>query len=148
MGTIEHETQIDFEAIGKKLQSAKPLDKDETFLIFGRAANFALSLIDERLDRSYAALPMSIEVRSHMTIIVLDRVVSLYQSGSTPLFDGLKKAVCETFLIKDEDLSNERLYSVLSSNLDEYFTKEIDEEVRRKMGFIREAVTQVVPSKS
>ena len=148
MGTLEHETQISFEAIGKKLQSAKPLDKDETFLIFGRATNFASSLIDERLDRPYTALPMSIEVRSHMTVIVLDRVVSLYQSGSTLLFDGLKKTICETFLIKEENLSSERLYSVLSLNLDEYFTKEIDEEVRKKMGFIREAVNQVVPSKN
>lgn len=148
MGTIEYEAQINFEAVGKKLQSAKPLDKDETFLVFSRAANFASNLIDEKLDRPYTASPMSIEVRSHMTVIVLDRVVSLYQSGSTILFDSLKEAVCKTFLISDKDLSNERLYTVLSSSLDEYFSKEIDEEVSSKMSFIRGAVEQVVPTKN
>lgn len=143
MGTLEYEAQVDFEAVGKKLQSAETLNKDEMFLVFSRAANFASDLIDSKLDKTHAASSASVEVRSHMTVIVLDRVVSLYQSGSTPLFANLKEAVCETFLIKGEDLSDERLYSVLSSSLDEYFNKEISEEVKKYMGLIRGAVDQV-----
>ena len=41
MGTLEHEARIDFEAIGKKLQSAENLNQDEKFLVFSRATNFA-----------------------------------------------------------------------------------------------------------
>ena len=144
MGTLERGTQIDYEAVGKKLQSAALLNDDEKFLVFGRASYFASGLIDEKLDKPYTISPISMEVRSHMAVIVLDRVVSLYQSGSTVLFDNLKKAVCETFLIKNEDLSNERLYSVLGSSLDEYFTREISDEVKKNMGFIRGAVDQVI----
>jgi hypothetical protein len=148
MGTLEHESQVDFEAVGKKLQSGATLSKDETFLVFGRATNFASDLIDSNLKETYATLPVSVEVRSHMTVVVLDRMVSLYQGGSTTLFDGLKKEVCEAFFIQEENLSNERLYSVLSSSLDEYFTREISDEVVKKMSYIRGVADQVVPSKT
>ncbi len=143
MGTLEHEAQIDFKAVGRKLKSAEALNKDEIFLVFGRATNFASDLIDSKLDKTHAASSVSVEVRSHMTVIVLDRLVSLYQGGSTPLFANLKEAVCQTFSIKSKDLSDERLYLVLSSSLDEYFSKDISEEVKKNMGLIRGAVDQV-----
>ena len=82
-----------------------------------------------------------------MTVIVLDRVVSQYQAGSTMLFDNLKKAVCELFVIKNNDLTDERLCTLLSSSLDEYFAREINDEVSKKMGFIRSAVESIVPNK-
>ncbi|EKE12803.1 MAG: hypothetical protein ACD_13C00140G0001 [uncultured bacterium] len=147
MGTLEHEARIDFEAIGKKLQSAENLNEDEKFLVFSRATNFASDLIDQKLERPYTASPMDIDVRSHMTVIVLDRVVSQYQAGSTMLFDNLKKAVCELFVIKNNDLTDERLCTLLSSSLDEYFAREINDEVSKKMGFIRSAVESIVPNK-
>ena len=147
MGTLEHEAQVDFEAVGRKLQSLEALNKDEIFLVFGRATNFASDLIDSNLNQTYATTPLSIEVRSHMNVVVLDRMVSLYQSGSTILFDGLKKAVCEAFSIQEENLLDGRLYSVLSSSLDEYFTREISDEVVKKMGYIRGVANQVIPSK-
>ena len=147
MGTLEHEARIDFEAIGKKLQSAENLNEDEKFLVFSRATNFASDLIDQKLEKLYIVSPMSIDVRSHMTVIVLDRVVSQYQAGSTMLFDNLKKAVCELFVIKNNDLTDERLHTLLSNGLDEYFTHEINDEVRKNMNFIRSAVESVVPSK-
>jgi hypothetical protein len=148
MTTLEHESQVDFEAVGRKLQSAETLNEDEKFLVFGRATNFASDLIDSNLKETYATSPVSVEIRSHMTVVVLDRVVSLYQGGSTILFDGLKKAVCEAFSIQEENLSDGRLYSVLSSSLDEYFTREISDEVRKKMSYIRGVADQVVPSKT
>lgn len=143
MGIREHEakTQIDYKLVGKKLLSAEVMEEDQKNLVFEIATKFASDLVNEKT----GDLQMSKEVRSHMNVIVLDRVVSLYQSGSTATFEDLKRTICETFSVDEEMLTNERLRTFLSSRLDEYFDKNVSEEVGKNMEFIRTKADKVVP---
>lgn len=144
---IESRPKIYYESIGKKFLSGKDLTDEEKNSIFGNAVEYASNLVDEKKEyiRDLSKKPQN--VRSHLDVIVLDRVVSFYQSGSTVMFEGLKKNICDTFSINEEKLPDEKLYTFLSSNLDKYFENEISSEVENSMDFIRTIVQRVVPTK-
>jgi len=144
---IESRLKIYYESIGKKFLSGKDLTDEEKNSIFGNAVEYASNLIDEKKENLQDLSKKSQNVRSHLDVIVLDRVVSFYQSGSTVMFEGLKKNICDAFSIKEEKLPDEKLYTFLSSSLNEYFENEIDSEVENNMNFIRTIVQRVVPTK-
>jgi len=144
---LQSQSQINYELVGKKLLSGEAMNNVEKNSIFEIATKFASNLVDDKADTLHGILQQSQDVRDHMNVIVLDRVVSLYQSGSTVIFENLKKTVCDSLLIKESRLSDERLYAFLNSSLDEYFGNEIGSEVKKGMDFIRETVERVVPTK-
>jgi hypothetical protein len=147
MGIREHETQINYGLVGRKLLLSEVMDRNEKNLVLEIATKFASDLVEEKVKNPYGPLQMSGDAKNHMNMIVLDRVLSLYQSGSTIMFDNLKKTVCESLLIEGDHLSNERLHTFLSSGLDEYFDNEVSGEVGKSMGFIRGVVESIFPDR-
>ncbi len=141
---IESRPKIYYESIGKKFLSGKDLTDEEKNSIFGNAIEYASNLVDEKKEYIQDLSKKPQNVRSHLDVIVLDRVVSFYQSGSTVMFEDLKKNICNAFSIKEEKLPDEKLYTFLSSNLDEYFENKIDSEVEKNMNFIRTVVERIV----
>jgi len=144
---VESKQKIYYESIGKKFLSGKNLTDEEKNSIVEVAVRYASSLVDERKVNLQDLSKKPQHVRDHLDMIVLDRVVSFYQSGSTTMFEDLKKTVCDAFSIKEERLSDEKLHSFLSSGLDEYFENDISSEVEDNMNFIRATVQRVVPTK-
>ncbi|EKE12806.1 MAG: hypothetical protein ACD_13C00140G0004 [uncultured bacterium] len=144
---LQSRSQVNYELVGKKLLSGEAMNDVEKNSVFGIATEFASNLVDNKADSLQGILQQSQDVRDHMNVIVLDRLVSLYQSGSTVMFENLKKTVCDSLSIKENRLSDERLYAFLSSSLDNYFGNEISSEVKKGMDFIRETVERIVPTK-
>ena len=144
---LQSRSQVNYELVGKKLLSGEAMNDVEKNSVFGIATEFASNLVDNKADSLQGILQQSQDVRDHMNVIVLDRVVCLYQSGSTVMFENLKKTVCDSLSIKENRLSDERLYAFLSSSLDNYFGNEISSEVKKGMDFIRETVERIVPTK-
>lgn len=138
---------IDNKYVAKILLSGENMGNVEKNFVFDIATKYASDLADEKIGDQPSYLQKSQDVKNHFSVIVLDRIVSLYQNGSTSMFDKLKNTICSSLLIKEDNLSDERLYTVLSSSLDDYFGEEINDEIRNNMEFIRKNVEIVVPTK-
>lgn len=138
---------IDNKYVAKILLSGENMGNVEKNFVFDIATKYTSDLADEKIGDQPSYLQKSQDVKNHFSVIVLDRIVSLYQNGSTSMFDKLKNTICSSLLIKEDNLSDERLYTVLSSSLDDYFGEEINDEIRNNMEFIRKNVEIVVPTK-
>lgn len=136
-----------YKFVGKKLLSGKEMDDSEKAAIFDIAIKFASNIIDENPE-AMRDLPAAKDIRDHLNVIVLDRVVSLVQKGSsTNTFEKLKSNLCDNLFIKKEKLSNEPLLAFLGSSLDKYFETPLSYEVDKNMASIVKAVDRIIPSR-
>lgn len=146
MENPKFDPEIEYKLIGEKFSSGQKMNDREEGFVLDAAVRHASNLVEKRSNLILGLSGKSADVRKQLDIIVLDRINSLYQSGSTKLFEELKESVSEAFLIEDEDFPSERLHFLLSEDLDKYFGYEISSEVKDNMDFIRKAVEQVVPT--
>lgn len=137
----------EYKLIGEKFSRWREMGDWEKNCVFEVAIKHASGLVDQNADEISGLFQKSEDVRKHLDIIVLDRINSYYQAGSTVMFENLKKEICDSFSINEKVLPDESLHSFLSFSLDKYFEDEIDNEVKNNMVFIRAAVERVVPSK-
>lgn len=148
---LELQTQVDkefYKSVGKKLLSGKEMSGLEKATVFDVAVKFASDMVDKTPDALRDFPQASKDIRDHLNVIVLDRVVSLVQKGSsTDTFEKLKDELCDFLFIKKEKLANEPLLSFLSNGLDNYFEAPSSYEVDRNMASIVKAVDRVVPTK-
>ena len=147
----ELQTQIDkefYKSVGKKLLSGKDISDTEKACVFDAAVKFASNMVDENPEAVRDLPKENKDIRGHLNVIVLDRVVSLVQRGSsTDAFEKLKGELSDAFFVKKEKLVNEQLLAFLSSSLDKYFETPSSYEVDKNMPSIVKAVDRIIPTR-
>lgn len=148
---MELQTQVDkefYKSVGKKLLSGKEMNDPEKTTVFDIAVKFASDLVDKNPDALRDIPQINKNIRDHLNVIVLDRVVSLVQKGSsTDTFEKLKDELCDFLFIKKEKFANEPFLAFLGSGLDNYFEKQSSYEVDKNMASIVKAVDRIVPAR-
>ena len=148
---LELQTQVGkefYKSIGKKLLSGKEMGDSEKEIVFDVAVKFASDIVDENPDALREIPQINKNIRDHLNVIVLDRVVSLVQKGSsTDTFEKLKDELCDKLFIEKDELANEPFLAFLGSGLDNYFEKQSSYEVDKNMASIVKAVDRVVPAR-
>lgn len=137
-----------YKSVGKKLLSGKEMDDTEKAVVFDIAVKYASNMVDERPEVLRDLPQGNKDIRDHLNVIVLDRVVSLVQRGSsTDAFEKLKDDLSGAFFVKKEKLLNEPLLAFLSTSLDDYFAAPLTYEVEKNIASIVRVVDRIIPAR-
>lgn len=148
MENPKNDAQIERQIVSSDLVSGKEMLSFEKQYVLNTAIKYASTLVKKKSDEISGYDTKGEEVKNHLNVVVLDRIISLRPTGSTTeKFTALKQSVCDSLgILEVELLTDERLYTVLASELDKYFDEELPQDVNRNMDFIRRATDGIIPS--
>lgn len=142
------DAQIEREMVASDLLSGKEMQDFEKQYVFNAATRYTSALVKKNSEGIFGFNTKPEEVKKHLSVVVLDRIISLRPTGSTTeQFTDLKQGICNSLgIMRPELLTDERLQTVLTGELDSYFDEELIPDVNTNMDFIKSATDRIIPS--